>query len=80
MFEDVDCALCGARDEERLFPARDKMFPGQERFSAVRCRRCGLVYLNPRPAAQAHASYYGDSYFYSANNAGAPSRLSITGL
>ncbi|MCL4309975.1 MAG: class I SAM-dependent methyltransferase [Actinomycetota bacterium] len=65
----VACALCGGRDERRLFPARDKMFPGRERFSAVRCRRCGLVYLNPRPSPQSHAAAYGRRYFFSAENA-----------
>jgi 2-polyprenyl-3-methyl-5-hydroxy-6-metoxy-1,4-benzoquinol methylase len=59
--EDVPCALCGSREAAVLFSAR-----GQERqgvyvngvFRAVagaekivRCRDCGLVYVNPRLAA-----------------------------
>ncbi len=66
--EYVLCA-CGVRDEKQLFYASDKMFPGPERFSAVRCRRCGLVYLNPRPAREAHAAFYGGGYYCSADNA-----------
>jgi SAM-dependent methyltransferase len=43
--ERVDCAVCGRDDDEALF---DK-----DGFAIVRCRSCGLVYVNPRltPAA-----------------------------
>ena len=38
------------------------MHRGVERFSFVRCRRCALVYLNPRVSPERLADYYGDSY------------------
>lgn len=38
--ERVACPLCGARDDE---PVRTK-----DGFGIVRCRACGLVYVNPR--------------------------------
>lgn len=62
--EHVACNLCGADDPETVYEAR--YHPGQPRdlvrtFRAsgdellidrlVRCRRCGLEYVNPRPAA-----------------------------
>lgn len=62
--EHVVCNLCGADDPETVYEARYQ--PGQPRdlvrtFRAsgdellidrlVRCRRCGLEYVSPRPAA-----------------------------
>jgi len=39
--EDVVCGLCDLRQEEFLFKDNG--------FNLVRCRNCGLVYVNPRP-------------------------------
>ena len=39
--EYVTCALCNLDDAEPFFEDRG--------FQLVRCRRCGLVYINPRP-------------------------------
>lgn len=36
----VACALCGREDDEALFQ--------KDGFAIVRCRACGLVYVNPR--------------------------------
>jgi SAM-dependent methyltransferase len=42
--EHVSCDLCGADD------AAPRLRKGE--WTLVRCRRCGLVYLNPRPDAE----------------------------
>lgn len=67
--QSVPCALCGADDFRVLYEARDKMLghpaPG---CYVVRCRRCGLVYLNPRPPLSAKAAFYGDSYAFDEKN------------
>jgi len=42
VLENVCCNLCGKDDSEHLATQRG--------FCIVRCRRCGLVYVNPRPA------------------------------
>jgi len=39
--EHIACDLCGADDTEPRLQ--------QEQWTIVRCRKCGLVYLNPRP-------------------------------
>jgi SAM-dependent methyltransferase len=53
---EVPCALCGARDTTRLYT---KFGHGIER-----CRRCGLVYANPR-APEAHIlARYSHDYFW----------------
>ncbi|GIX49578.1 MAG: hypothetical protein KatS3mg131_3789 [Candidatus Tectimicrobiota bacterium] len=48
--EHVLCALCDASDEELLVTKKG--------FRVVRCRRCRLVYVNPRPQAEALAVLY----------------------
>jgi SAM-dependent methyltransferase len=50
--ETVTCNLCGMQDA-------DAMAPGGA-FPMVRCRGCGLVYLNPRPTAGSLLSLYVD--------------------
>jgi len=52
--EEVACNLCGSRDEDFLFltPAR-----------IVRCRRCGLIYCNPRLDAGSLQKIYSKDYF-----------------
>jgi len=64
----VPCAICGQNDEKVIFTARDKMFSWrQEKFTAVRCRQCGLVYLNPRPSETARNDYYDEEYRFRAD-------------
>ena len=51
--EDADPVAVGADFEYRTTP---------DEFLAVRCRRCRLVYLNPRPADDESARIYPDDY------------------
>ena len=48
--ERVACMLCGREDEEPLFT--------KDGFQIVRCRGCGLVYVNPRLTVDALAALY----------------------
>ena len=68
--EQVDCTLCGIDDTRELFQARDKVFYfDRTEFPAVQCRRCGLVYLNPRPCGPGKAAFYEHEYpFYQDEN------------
>lgn len=61
--EAVACDLCGADDPEPLL-FLDDVIAGttKDPFRLVRCRRCGLQYLNPRPVASALARFYPDDY------------------
>lgn len=52
--EEVNCNLCGIRDEELLFFSPERI---------VRCRRCGLIYCNPRLDARSLARIYSKDYF-----------------
>lgn len=61
--ETITCDLCGADDAEPLLLLRDQMFrTTEESFRLVRCRRCGLRYLNPRPAVESLDRYYPATY------------------
>ena len=61
--EAVCCDLCGADDTEPLHELRDRMFETTtQTFRLVRCRRCGLLYLNPRPPVDDLGRYYQDDY------------------
>lgn len=60
--EHVACAVCRA-DEPR--PYRAAMYKiGAVRFDLVRCARCGLVYVNPRPTSATLGALYDDPEYY----------------
>ena len=60
--ETVVCDLCGADDAEEVFLLRDYLHNIEGIFRLVRCRQCGLMYLNPRPTIEEMPRYYPDDY------------------
>lgn len=60
--ETVPCELCGAPQAERFLAVRDWDSGAPEEFWLVRCPRCGLLYLNPRPTPTRMAHYYPPGY------------------
>ena len=52
--EEVECNLCGSREEDMLFLTPERI---------VRCRRCGLIYCNPRLDARSLQKIYSKDYF-----------------
>jgi len=52
--EEVPCVICGVQDEAFLFYTPERL---------VRCRRCGLIYNNPRLDAGGRAKIYSKDYF-----------------
>ncbi len=61
--EPVTCALCGADDGEPVAVGEDFEYrTSADSFLAVRCRQCGLLYLNPRPAPHELERIYPPSY------------------
>ena len=61
----LHCAVCGADDAEAVHPG----------LPLVRCRRCGLGYLDPQPSDEALASLYADDYYTRPIDPGGPSYL-----
>lgn len=51
-FEKISCVFCGSEKYETLFKREDLNTFVKGEFSVVRCRKCGLLYLNPRPTHQ----------------------------
>jgi len=54
----VKCNLCGSEDFSLLFKGRDYRYFSPLAFKVMRCKRCGLVCLNPRPKEIIH--YYAE--------------------
>ncbi|MDI6839419.1 MAG: class I SAM-dependent methyltransferase [bacterium] len=61
--EEVNCNLCEGKDTELLFYGKDWVFPTNEEFNIVRYKKCGLVFLNPRPEKDEILKYYPDEYY-----------------
>ncbi len=60
--EQTACALCGADKTTLLFEGRDEWYKLPGTFPTVRCRECGLIYLNPRPGKNEINQYYPPEY------------------
>jgi len=61
--EHVTCNLCGHDRTSIVLRQRDPIFGSPEEFTVVRCRTCGLLYLNPRPTIEEIGRYYPQQYF-----------------
>ena len=72
--EQVSCDFCGERDYTTVTRQTDILHrTTDETFTIVSCNRCGLNYLNPRPARDEIGRYYADQYSFHA----APSRFRL---
>lgn len=60
--EYINCNICGIDDAELLFSKKDKFRISKEDFNVVRCRNCGLIYINPRPSEEEIVGFYPDTY------------------
>jgi 2-polyprenyl-3-methyl-5-hydroxy-6-metoxy-1,4-benzoquinol methylase len=59
----VPCNLCGAQDTTPRLVGRDRQFSHEGAFRVVRCKGCGLVYLNPRPGPKDLEPHYPAEYY-----------------
>jgi SAM-dependent methyltransferase len=60
--EYVNCNLCGLDNARVLFGKKDKFGIAEDEFNVVECRRCGLLYVNPRPAPEEMGRFYPETY------------------
>jgi 2-polyprenyl-3-methyl-5-hydroxy-6-metoxy-1,4-benzoquinol methylase len=61
--EHVKCNLCGAEDTKFILRARYRFHKRKkEFFNLVKCRKCGLMYTNPRPNEKEISQYYPSWY------------------
>lgn len=63
--ESTTCNLCGADDFAAYLEQMDCRYPQTPRhvFRMVKCNKCGLIYLNPRPTEQCMQRFYPDSFY-----------------
>lgn len=62
--ESVNCDLCRSDQSEVVTRQRDLLLEvTNDEFTIVKCSRCGLVYLNPRPSKDLLGSYYPTVYY-----------------
>lgn len=65
--EQVDCAICGNEKAELLMQTQNihgAKLLSKESFNLMKCQRCGLIYLNPRPKGR-REEFYGLNYYNS---------------
>lgn len=61
--ENVGCCICGTEDATPLATGEDFEYRSSlDTFVAMRCRRCEVVYLNPRPALAEFTRIYPAHY------------------
>lgn len=60
--ETTNCNLCGSDVSDLVYVERDRLLGLPGPFHLVRCRRCGLLYLNPRPSVEEIGHYYPSEY------------------
>lgn len=62
--ERVDaCNLCGSTAFEPAYRIPDVLFHPDEWFDVVRCRGCGLGFVDPRPPLEAMGRYYPPAFY-----------------
>jgi SAM-dependent methyltransferase len=70
----VNCAVCSCAESEVLFTATDRLYrTTRRRFQVVACAACGLLRLDPPPAAAELGEYYPANYWFSPDKSAAGS-------
>ena len=71
--EDIPCPLCGAHEPTTVLLASDLLFDSPGHYPLVRCTRCAMQYVSPRPTGAALGRHYPADYFGYALHEDAPS-------
>jgi SAM-dependent methyltransferase len=62
--EYIRCPLCESDQTKLIFRRKDFSYcVSDEEFCIVRCRKCGLVYVNPRPTSEELHHYYPKEFY-----------------
>ena len=76
--ETVSCDLCGNSDYRLYLQSRDYVNKQEGLFSVVQCKKCGLIFTNPRPDKTEMMEFYPSSTpYYVYNNASADSGKNV---
>lgn len=64
VLEHVPCNLCGGDESTVMYRKPDtRYWISSHVFNAVRCRRCGLGFINPRPTRESIRIFYPDVFY-----------------
>lgn len=58
----IECPLCNSNNATEKASVHDRLLGIDGGFNLVKCRNCGLFYLNPQPTPFELNRYYPDSY------------------
>lgn len=59
------CEFCGKQDFKFLFYGTDKLHNIPGNFKVVKCKNCGLIFINPQPSFKELEKYYPYEKYYS---------------
>lgn len=60
--ENTDCEICGSSERTQIVQRRDLFLGGETYYAMYRCRICGAVYQDPRPAQDCFYNFYPSEY------------------
>ena len=63
LFSEVRCDFCNSDNSQPVQLLHDIWLHKPGEFHLVRCRNCGLEYLNPRPSWELLQQYYSKDYY-----------------
>lgn len=78
----ISCPLCGNASYKEIRRSYDRLYLTDEKlFTLVRCRQCGLFYLNPQPDWEELERYYPKRYnpYKKATESSPPEKISLPG-
>lgn len=59
----INCNICGSSQSDKLLDGYDRYtVVDKTSFTLVKCRSCGLIYMNPQPSMAELAKYYPADY------------------
>ena len=62
--EYVDYNFCKKDNSELLFSVEGILSGKKEKFNLIRCKKCGLVFINPRPSKDEISAFYPQKEYY----------------
>lgn len=60
--ERISCPICYFTDSDLVLRAHDRLYGAPDEYHIVRCTRCRLRFVNPRPTTAALAAHYKPEY------------------
>jgi len=59
------CEICESKEFEFVFEGKDKLLGIPGKFNLFKCKKCGVIFLNPQPSYKKLEKYYTNKKYYS---------------